>query len=86
MPFQTVLAPSERYHIGKVRSYKKLTDWARHTIYQLRRWLPKYELVVVGDNSYAVLELLHACQQLKNPVTLVARLRLDAAVYEPTLP
>lgn len=55
-------------------------------IYQLRRWLPKCDLVVVGDNSYAVLELLHACQQLANPVTLVARLRLDAALYEPAPP
>ncbi len=83
LPFLTVLAPSERYYKDKVRSHKKLTDWARQMIYQLRRWLPKCELVVVGDNSYAVLDLLHACQQLANPVTLVTRLRLDAALYEP---
>ena len=86
LPFLTVLAPSERYYKGKVRSYKKLTDWARQMIYQLRRWLPKCEVVVVGDNTYAVLDLLHACQQLKNPVTLVTRLRLDAALYEPAPP
>lgn len=55
-------------------------------IYQLRRWLPNYELVVVGDNSYAVLDLLHACQQLANPVTLMTRLRLDAALFEPAPP
>ena len=55
-------------------------------IYQLRRWLPNYELVVVGDNSYAVLDLLHAGQQLANPVTLVTRLRLDAALYESAPP
>lgn len=83
LPFLTVLAPSERYYKDKVRSHKKLTDWARQMIYQLRRWLPKCELVVVEDNSYAVLDLLHACQQLANPVTLVTRLRLDAALYEP---
>jgi hypothetical protein len=41
---------------------------------------------VVGENSYAVLDLLHACQQLANPVTLVTRLRLDAALYEPAPP
>lgn len=86
LPFLTVLAPSARYYKGKVRCYKKLTDWARQMIYQLRRWLPKCELVVVGDNSYAVLDLLHACQQLANPVTLVTRLRLDAALYEPAPP
>lgn len=86
LPFLTVLAPSARYYKGKVRGYKKLTDWARQMIYQLRRWLPKCELVVVGDNSYAVLDLRHACQQLANPVTLVTRLRLDAALYEPAPP
>jgi hypothetical protein len=86
LPFLTILAPSERYYKGKMRSYKKLTDWARQMIYQLRRWLPKCDLVVVGDNSYAVLDLLHACQKLANPVTLVTRLRLDAALYEPAPP
>ena len=33
-------------------------------------------LVLVGDNSYAVLDLLHCCQSLREPVTLIARLRL----------
>jgi hypothetical protein len=55
-------------------------------IYQLRRWLPERELVVVGDRSYAVLDLLHACQSLSHPVTLITRLRLDAALYEPAPP
>ena len=86
LPFLTILAPSARYYQGKVRNDKKLTDWARQMIYQLRRWLPNAEMVVVGDNTYAVLDLLHACQQLANPVTLVVRLRLDAALYEPAPP
>jgi hypothetical protein len=86
LPFLTVLAPSERYYQAKRRRYKKLTDWARQMIYQLRRWLPTRELVVVGDSSYAVLDFLHACQQLTHPVTIVTRLRLDAALYEPAPP
>jgi hypothetical protein len=86
LPFLTVLAPSARYYKRTKHHHKTLTDWARQMIYQLRRWLPKCELVVVGDNSYAVLDLLHACQRLANPVTLVARLRLDAALYEPAPP
>ena len=49
-------------------------------ILQLRRWLPHRSLVLVGDNSYAVLDLLHCCQSLAQPVTLIARLRLDAAL------
>lgn len=55
-------------------------------IYQLRRWLPHRPLIVVGDNSYAALDFLHACQSLANPVTLVTRLRLDAALYAPAPP
>jgi hypothetical protein len=83
LPFLTALAPSERYYGQSARAPKKLTDWARQMIYQLRRWLPERELVVVGDNTYAVLDLLHACQSLPNPVTVIARLRMDAALYEP---
>ena len=41
LPFLTVLAPSERYHQRRGRSHKKLTDWARQMILQLRRWLPR---------------------------------------------
>ena len=55
-------------------------------ILQLRRWLPQRPLVLVGDNSYAVLDLLHCCQSLREPVTLIARLRLDAALYAPAPP
>ena len=68
------------------RRHKKLTDWARQTILQLRRWLPHRPLVLVSDNSYAVLDLLHCCQSLAQPVTLIARLRLDAALYAPAPP
>ena len=34
-------------------------------VMQLRRWLPQRPLVLVGDNSYAVLDLLHCCQSLR---------------------
>jgi hypothetical protein len=86
LPFLTVLAPSKRYYEGSGRQHKKLTDWARQMIMQLRRWVPHRKLVVVADYSYAALELLHACQRLSNPVTMITRLRLDAALYEPAPP
>ena len=41
LPFLTVLAPSERYYRQRGRRHKKLTDWARQMILQLRRWLPQ---------------------------------------------
>jgi hypothetical protein len=53
---------------------------------QVRHWLPKRAIVVVGDSNFAVLELLHAACQLAKPVHLVSRLRLDAALYEPAPP
>ena len=83
LPVLTVLAPSARYHQQQGRRHKKLTDWARQMILQLRRWLPHRQLVLVGDNGYAVLDLLHRCQKLREPVTLIARLRTDAVLYAP---
>lgn len=85
-PVLTALAPSERYHEQRGQRHKVVTDWARQMIKQVRRWLADTPLVVVGDSTYAVLDLLHACQSLANPVIMIARLRLDAALYEPAPP
>ena len=86
LPFLTVLAPSERYYQGKARKHKKLTEWARQVVLQARRWLPNRFLVVVADSSFAVIDLLGQLRQLKNPVCMITRLRLDAALYEPARP
>jgi hypothetical protein len=83
LPFLTVLAPSERYYQGKTRQPKKLTEWAQQMVLQARRWLPTRFLVVVADSSFAVLDLLWQLRQLKNPICMITRLRLDAALYEP---
>lgn len=83
MPFLTVLAPSERYYGERLQQQKKLTDWARQIILQVRRWLPNRELVVVADNSFAALELL---DQVRKHVYMITRLRLDAALYTPAPP
>jgi hypothetical protein len=86
LPFLTILAPSERYYQGKVRAHKKLTDWMRQALLQIRRWLPNRALVFVADSSYAVIDLLWIMIQLSNPITMVVRFRLDAALYEPAPP
>jgi hypothetical protein len=83
LPFLTALAPSERYYAEHARAPKKITDWARQMVFQVRRWLPQRELVVVADSAYAALDFLHACASLLRPVTVITRLRLDAALYEP---
>jgi len=52
-------------------------------VLQARRWLPKRFLVVVADHSFAVIDLLWQLCQLQNPVCMITRFRLDAALYEP---
>ena len=86
LPFLTVLAPSERYNRERGRRHKTLPEWGRQMIRQVRRWLPDRALVVVADSTYAVLELLADAAGLPQPVTMVTRLRLDAALYDPAPP
>lgn len=83
LPVLTALAPSERYCQEQGIRHKKLTDWARQIAVVLRRWLPKRQLVIVADSGYSALDFLHGCQRLQEPVTVITRLRLDAALYTP---
>src|SRR3954453_6079057 len=86
LPFLTVLAPSERYNVARGRRHKTLPEWGRQMIRQVRRWLPDRALVVVADSTYAVVELLADAAGLPQPVAVVTRLRLDAALYDPAPP
>src|SRR5262249_41334839 len=45
-------------------------------------WAPERRLVVVGDRTYAALELLDA---VRSVAAIVARLRLDAQLFAPPL-
>jgi hypothetical protein len=83
LPVLTALCPSERYYEESGRRHKKLPTWARQMMRQVKRWLPGREIVVVADSSFAALELLEA---VRWQVTLITRLRLDAALYEPAPP
>jgi hypothetical protein len=84
LPFLTTLAPSERYCREHGRRHKKLTDWGRQLVLQARRWMPGRHLVVVSDSGFSALEFLAAL--LRQEVTCVTRLRLDAALYRPAPP
>lgn len=53
LPFLSVLAPSERSDEQRRHRHKKLTDWARQMLMQIRRWLPERDLMVVADSSFA---------------------------------
>jgi hypothetical protein len=80
LPFMTILCPSEKYHSGKGIRHRKLTRRARQAILLIKRWLPDFQLIFVGDSSYAAIDLLNA---IRAKVTMVTRLRLDAALYKP---
>lgn len=86
LPFWTALAPSQHYSEANCNTHKRLTDWGRQMLVQVRRWMPNRELVVVGDSSFAVLDLLHELGRPLRNICMITRLRLDAALYEPVVP
>lgn len=79
LPFLTVLAASERYYQQKGKPHKKLTDWARQMILQLKRWLPNRQVIIVADSSYASYSLLDA---IRHHVCMITPLRLDARLFD----
>ncbi len=87
LPFLSALAYSERYAKDQGKRHKKLTEWAWQLLLLVRRWYPERELVAVADRTYASLKLLDRCRHhLRNPITSITRLRLDAALYKPAPP
>jgi len=80
LPFLTILATSQHYDDNKGIRHKKLTDWARQGILQIKRWLPNRLIVVVADSSFSAIELIAA---ILRHVCFVTRLRLDANLFEP---
>ena len=79
LPFLTVLAPSERYHKNQGKQHKVLSDWKRQICFVLYRWLPDFQLIMLGDGSYAVMDLLAAT---RNYVTWIVRFRQDARLHD----
>lgn len=84
LPVMTVLAPSERYYQTRGRKHKTVLERSLQMLKLLRRWLPKHEIVVVGDSEFAALDFLASLQRLT--LTFVTRLRMDAALYAPAPP
>ena len=80
LPFLTVSSPSRRYYTRRGRVHQPLTVRARQVLRLIPRWLPGRKIIAVADSSYAALELLAT---LPAGVTLITRLRLDAALHAP---
>jgi hypothetical protein len=82
LPFLTVLCPSERFYAQRGRRHHTLLERAWQIIRIVRRWLPGREIVFVADSSFAALEWLALVARLPR-VSVITRLRLDAALYDP---
>ncbi|OGT34678.1 MAG: hypothetical protein A3C44_05635 [Gammaproteobacteria bacterium RIFCSPHIGHO2_02_FULL_39_13] len=79
LPFMTILAPSKKANEARNREHKTAVDWAIVSVHVISRWL-KRKWIMIGDGGFACIALGHACN--KNNVTLISRLRLDAALYD----
>jgi DDE superfamily endonuclease len=82
LPFLTALcwpkkAPGRHRH-------KTSVDWVRQMMKQARRWLPGRAIVLVVDGGFSAVSLALAC--VKHHVTMVSRLRWDAALYHSPAP
>ena len=85
LPCLTVLCPSERFYAQRGRRHQTLLERAWQIIQLVRRWLPGREVVFVADSSFAALEWLALVARLPG-VSVITRLRLDAALYDPPPP
>ena len=85
LPFLTVLCPSERFYAQRGRRHQALTERAWQMIQLVGRWLPGREIVFVADSSFAALELLAKVKTMPW-ASVITRLRLDAALYDPPPP
>lgn len=82
LPFAVVPALSQEASQRLGKHQRTIVAWAILLIRKVRRWQPTRKLILVGDGSYAAIDLIAACQQVSPPVTFVSRLRLDAKLHD----
>jgi hypothetical protein len=84
LPFLTVPSPTPAVSC-KLRQRPRTTpERAQGLVRLVHRWHPHRAIILVGDSSYGVVALAETCRT--QHVTLVARLRLTAALYAPVPP
>jgi hypothetical protein len=79
LPFFSVLEPSEKASKARNRRHRTCIDWTCIMIRQIRRWNRNLSFTLVGDGGFACGRLAWFC--LKHSVTLVSRLKINAALY-----
>jgi len=84
LPFLTVPCPTPAVSARLGKRHRTVPARAATLIRLIRRWQPDRPLVLTGDSGYGVVALARMCRA--QGVTLVARLRLEAALYAPVPP
>src|SRR5215475_7511948 len=85
LPCLTVLCPSERFYEQRGRRHQTLTERAWQMMRLVVRWLPGRERAFVAASSFAALELLDKVKTWPR-ASVITRLRLDAALDDPSPP
>jgi hypothetical protein len=84
LPFLTVPCPTPAVSARLGQRQRTVPARAATLIRLIRRWQPDRPLVLTGDSGSGVVARARTCRALD--VTLVARLRLEAALYAPVPP
>lgn len=84
LPFLSVLATTPKGSEELKRRHKTVARLAQQLVMVVRRWLPDLAIKVIGDGAYSVIELGLTC--VKQSVSLIAPLRLDARLFAPPPP
>jgi hypothetical protein len=81
LPFLSILEFSKKCDAAEKRRHKTTLRWTSQAICQVRRWIGKARsLILVGDGGFAAGELALQCIRLG--VTLVSRLKMNAALFD----
>jgi hypothetical protein len=84
LPFLSVLATTPAVSEAVGKRHKIIAQWAQQMVTVVRPWLPEVSIKVIGDSAYSVIGLGLTC--VKQCVSLIAPLRLDARLFAPPPP
>jgi hypothetical protein len=83
-PFLSVFATTPKVSQALGKRHKTTARIAQQLVLVVRRWLPTIPIKVIGDGAYSVIELGLTC--VKQRMSLIAPLRLDARLFAPPPP
>lgn len=82
LPFFTMPSPSEKTCEKAGVRYRSVIACVCLALRLVQRWIPDRAVILVGDGAYAAVDLILFCRACVRPITLVARFRWNAALYD----